>query len=783
MSVHDKPAPAVNGFDQWLGFMALLVLALTGSRVAEAGTYCVKLTVTSDLPFAKVPMDPTIDFGAMIRKAGLPGVLNPNSIVVVDLATGKRVDHATTEDFVYGDKGRVEWVIEDPAHKTYEIRFQTIEKRPPLAPVDFTPMIGVGDLLRYNAGQPRPVVASYLSGLVDLTGDGKRDLVGCWNYAYRPGWPWDGVVCYPRVGSADRFEFGDLIRIRYVDEARSSDFKHFSRIYMHADMADLNGDGRVDLVYSPSGGDQIHLYVNSGRRDAGGMPVFVASGSLSRQTTTWGPCRAVDLNQDGAVDFVLGDLYLKNTNAKGWPIQFDKGVALGVGEQPCFLDVNGDGRLDAVGLGKGPCGDVHEYVLEWRENLGGDPPAFGPQRRIPDINVWWPTYVAAVNEGPRRGLLVLHDVYSVVSFCELGRDANGEPCFKRFGRATSKSAVLAMSDQAWPCVCDWDGDGDWDLLIGGGYGWPRIVINNGTSRRPAFAEPQLIYAEGKPIRVLRDEILGGKHWHNMGYPYPAFVDWDHDGLGDLMLPNETNRIFWYKNVGTKTLPRFGKRSQVLCDGYPDTPEHRARSAKLAGDKDVPNNPYPYEKDRPFFWRTGVGFGDLNGDGLTDLVTHDGQVRKLTLFTRYRDSAGALRLKKDRPLTLADGRQIDDAIVQRSAHWTESFRCADWDGDGLVDVVYSCAGTEASKGSVYLLRNCGTKTDPKFENPVTLCCFGVPIKVTAHGPQPAVADMDGDGKPDVLTCVEWSVYPFYSHAAIEMKQRPTFELGEVRALGR
>jgi len=28
-------------------------------------------------------------------------------------------------------------------------------------------------------------------------------------------------------------------------------------------------------------------------------------------------------------------------------------------------------------------------------------------------------------------------------------------------------------------------------------------------------------------------------------------------------------------------------------------------------------------------------------------------------------------------------------------------------------------------------------------------------------------------------VEWSVYPFYSHAAIQMKTRPTYALGEVK----
>ena len=72
----------------------------------------------------------------------------------------------------------------------------------------------------------------------------------------------------------------------------------------------------------------------------------------------------------------------------------------------------------------------------------------------------------------------------------------------------------------------------------------------------AFAPPACILAEGQPIRLLRDELLHSRHWHNMGYPYPSVVDWDGDGLPDLMLPNETNRIVWYRNVGTLQEPRF-----------------------------------------------------------------------------------------------------------------------------------------------------------------------------------------------------------------------------------
>ena len=75
------------------------------------------------------------------------------------------------------------------------------------------------------------------------------------------------------------------------------------------------------------------------------------------------------------------------------------------------------------------------------------------------------------------------------------------------------------------------------------------MVNTGTNERPALAEASLVEADGEPIRILREEVLGAPgHRHNMGYTYPEYVDWDADGLPDLMVPNETNRIFWYRNT-------------------------------------------------------------------------------------------------------------------------------------------------------------------------------------------------------------------------------------------
>ncbi len=47
---------------------------------------------------------------------------------------------------------------------------------------------------------------------------------------------------------------------------------------------------------------------------------------------------------------------------------------------------------------------------------------------------------------------------------------------------------------------------------------------------------------------------------------------------------------------------------------------------------------------------------------------------------------------------------------------------------------------------------------------------------------AFADWNGDGKPDLLACVEWSVYPFFAHAALEMDRHPQYRIELVASAG-
>ncbi len=542
---------------------------------------------------------------------------------------------------------------------------------------------------------------------------------------------------------------------------------------MEADFADFNEDGLVDLVYCPSNSDQLFFYTNSGDRDAGGMPIFIAAGQVPRQTNHWEHCRAVDLDADGTVDIAIGDLWLRGAGISNGLPTFGPIVSLNAGDVRCFFDVDGDDRLDAITLEKVPGPGLSNFSIAWRRNRAGRPPEFDAPQSLDEINskTDHPVDVTAVSGGPRAGLLVTqHDWETMARFEHVGKGGH----FRSSGVAESESAVLGLGDQAYPCFCDWDGDGDLDLLVGGGYGWPRIVINDGTNQRPAYREAEKLFAAESPIRITRNAILGTHNWHDMGYSYPAYVDWDSDGLPDLMLPNETNRIFWYKNVGTRQEPRFGPRQQVTCDGFPDSPQKRAQSATLADDPQTPHAPYPLEEGQPFYWRTGPAFADFDGDGLLDFVTAGGHTRQATLFVQYRDAEGSLRLRKKCVLKLADGRAIDHSLVDGSREWTESYRAVDWDGDGLLDLVYSQAG-QPSGGSIQLLHNVGTQDEPAFAAPKPLRAYGSLINITAHGPHPWVGDLDGDGLPDLVACVEWSVYPFYSHNALELPEPPSFTI--------
>ena len=116
-------------------------------------------------------------------------------------------------------------------------------------------------------------------------------------------------------------------------------------------------------------------------------------------------------------------------------------------------------------------------------------------------------------------------------------------------RVTTGSHILA---QVYSKVhmADWDDDGLKDLLVG--HETQIIFYKNvGTPSKPRFLAPVVIpFPEG----------------NHVSRPSPFVVDWDGDGLKDLLVGSETNIIRFYRNIGTSKEPVLDKEKVLELKG-------------------------------------------------------------------------------------------------------------------------------------------------------------------------------------------------------------------------
>ena len=90
-------------------------------------------------------------------------------------------------------------------------------------------------------------------------------------------------------------------------------------------------------------------------------------------------------------------------------------------------------------------------------------------------------------------------------------------------------------------ACDWDDDGDLDVVVGTMPGHIYLVRNEGTRDKWAYAKPEKLLADGSEIHVLSDAG-------------PAVADWDGDGKLDLLSGRDDGSVVWFRNVGTRKEP-------------------------------------------------------------------------------------------------------------------------------------------------------------------------------------------------------------------------------------
>ncbi len=178
---------------------------------------------------------------------------------------------------------------------------------------------------------------------------------------------------------------------------------------------------------------------------------------------------------------------------------------------------------------------------------------------------------------------------------------------------------------------------------------------------------------------------------------PTFVDVDADGLLDLIVGNTSfylsggdreARLFYFKNIGTKKLPRY-----------------RLENDNWLNFKALSNG------DNYDF---APAFGDLDGDGDLDLLV--GENAGSLFFVENRAGAG-------QPLSMAtpqaNWRNIDAGRNAKP-------QIIDLNRDGLPDIVVGTASRELN-----FFQNTGTRTQPTFPTKPTLTELGK-IKLGLEG---------------------------------------------------
>ena len=140
---------------------------------------------------------------------------------------------------------------------------------------------------------------------------------------------------------------------------------------------------------------------------------------------------------------------------------------------------------------------------------------------------------------------------------------------------------------------DYDGDGFYDLFVGGSGGF-RVAKNIGNKTHPKFGHRKLLLdVDGNPLITLPQEIIDKRNAEYAGSPsgdvktYLEPTDWDGDGVLDLLATNSyshkgQNPIDFYRGVNTPKGIRFENRKPLFHrkDGNPKTLPGSATQVKV-----------------------------------------------------------------------------------------------------------------------------------------------------------------------------------------------------------
>jgi len=415
---------------------------------------------------------------------------------------------------------------------------------------------------------------------------------------------------------------------------------------------------------------------------------------------------------------------------------------------PNFGDFDSDGDLDLL------CGEFLDGFTYFQNVGSRTAPRYAAGRRLTcndrelkmDLEMIVPSAIDFDRDGDLD--LVVGDEDGRVAFVEhTGKIVDGLPQFALPRYFQQEAADVKFGALATPIGVDWDGDGDEDIVSGNTAGYIGFIENLGGNPRK-WAAPVHLKAGDEVIRIMAGEngSIQGPAEAKWGYTTISVVDWDHDGLLDVVANSIWGKIVWYRNTGTKTAPKLAAAAEPVMVQWPSTPPKPAWNWW---------SPKPGELTPQ--WRTTPVVHDWTGDGLNDLsmLDHEGY---LSLFRREKRDGKLVLLPGERRFVHAAGpdagkpMQLNPGIAGKSGR--RKLSVTDWDGDGKPDLLIN--GMNAT-----LLRNVSTDKETfRFEDAGNLDTR----KLAGHDTSPTTVDWDGDGVRDLLIGAEDGYFYYMKNPA-------------------
>ena len=418
---------------------------------------------------------------------------------------------------------------------------------------------------------------------------------------------------------------------------------------------------------------------------------------------------------------------------------------------PSFVDFDGDGDLDLL------CGEFLDGFTYFENTGSRTEPQYASglglknhrgERLAMDLEMIVPIAFDWDRDGDHD--LIVGDEDGRVAFVEnVSPKGAKTPVFKSPVYFQQEADTLKCGALATPVGCDWDGDGDIDIVSGNTAGYIEFFENLSGPKKPSpkWAAPKRLEAGGQTFRVMAgpNGSVQGPAEAKWGYTTLNVADWDGDGLADVVLNSIWGRVQWLKNIGTRTSPKLAAAESIEVE-WPGAAPKPAWTWWT-----------PVGKELVTQWRTTPVVHDFTGDGLVDLAMLDVE-GTLVLFERAKRDGKLVLLAPRKAFVDEKGEPLRLNAGTAGKSGRRKLCVTDWDGDGKTDFLLNSSNADflkqtGFKDGVWSFKNAGTLAKTNIEG---------------HDVSPAVVDFDGDGVPDFVGGAEDGRFYFLRNPRSEMK---------------